>query len=58
MPIYIHEYWHYLQNTTTIAGFYSFALSQQLMALFSHTGRSPTTGESSGSAALTRDLTE
>lgn len=35
--VFLHEYWHYLQNTTTVAGCKSFALMQQLAAHFTHT---------------------
>lgn len=46
---FIHEYWHYLQNVTTVAGLRSFSLTQILAYEFIQTlnGR-----ESQGSAAL------
>ena len=34
---YIHEYWHYLQNISTLHGIKSFLVTQQLLAQFSHT---------------------
>lgn len=34
---YMHEYWHYLQNISTISGFMCFVLMQELVALFSNT---------------------
>ncbi len=50
-PTFEHEYWHFLQNVTTLAGFKSFAFSQQFLPLFSRT-LAPD-GSSKGSLALT-----
>lgn len=52
---FIHEYWHYLQNVTTLAGYRSFTLTQILAHQFTHTlkGR-----DSGGSAALAPGLAE
>jgi hypothetical protein len=36
-PIFAHEYVHYLQNLTTLAGFKSFSFTQNLVPLFSRT---------------------
>jgi hypothetical protein len=36
---YIHEYWHYLQNISTLHGIKSFLVTQQLLARFSCTMR-------------------
>lgn len=35
--VFVHEYWHYLQNLTTVAGFVSLLLQQDLAAAFSAT---------------------
>lgn len=45
-----HEYWHFLQNVTTVAGYRLFAFSQQLVALFSRTLNED--GSSRGSETL------
>lgn len=45
LAVYIHEYWHYLQNITTIAGVAMFFLMQELAALFSRTLEESPSGE-------------
>ena len=35
LPVFIHEYWHYWQNVSTVSGFKSFAFTQHVLALFS-----------------------
>ena len=45
LAVYIHEYWHYLQNVTTIAGVAVFFLMQELAALFSRTLEESSSGE-------------
>ena len=50
--IFVHEYWHYLQNTTTPAGFDSFRLTQGLLWLFSQTMDPSANGVSLGSPTL------
>lgn len=48
--VFLHEYWHYLQNITTVAGCKSFGLVQQIAAHFTHT---LTSGQQSkGNSAL------
>jgi hypothetical protein len=48
-----HEYYHYLQNISTVSGFAGYHATQQLLAIFSHTiDRS---GSSSGSSQLSHD---
>lgn len=42
---YTHEYWHYLQNITTLHGIKSFLATQQLLARFSATMRKDGTSE-------------
>ncbi len=37
LAVYLHEYWHYLQNISTISGIITFILMQELLALFSKT---------------------
>lgn len=51
--IFIHEYWHYLQNISTVSGFKSFAFTQHLLAPFSKTLLANADGTSAGSNALT-----
>lgn len=52
LPTFIHEYWHYLQNISTIGGYKLFSLDQQVLALFSNTltpdGRCPDSVQISG----------
>lgn len=45
LSIFIHEYWHYLTNISTIQGFKDFRLWQALLVPFSKTLQSPATGE-------------
>lgn len=49
---FVHEYWHYLQNLTTVAGFSSFELFHDLVALFHQTLVQHRDGRSVGSAGL------
>lgn len=49
---FVHEYWHYLQNLTTVAGFGSFELFHDLASRFHHTLVQHADGTSVGSAAL------
>lgn len=49
---FVHEYWHYLQNLTTVAGFSSFELFHDLAALFHQTLVQHGDGRSVGSAGL------
>lgn len=46
----LHEFWHYLQNVSTLHGIQSFAATQQVMAVFSAT--MATSGVSLGDAVL------
>ena len=48
----VHEYWHYLQNLSTVAGFASFELIQNVLAVFSETLAPAGNGRSAGSDAL------
>ena len=48
---YAHEYWHYLQNISTLHGIKSFLVTQQLLARFSRTMRRD--GTSEGDAKFT-----
>lgn len=36
-PVFMHEYWHYLHNITTISGFRAFVLAQLLVPRFAST---------------------
>ena len=36
-PLFMHEYWHFLHNVTTIAGYRSFILTQSITMSFSRT---------------------
>lgn len=49
---FVHEYWHYLQNLTTVAGFSSFESFHDLAARFHETLVQNADGTSVGSAAL------
>ncbi|GEM_PF-2853042 len=51
--IFFHEYWHYLQNVTTVSGFKSFAFTQHLLPPFSKTLLRNADGTSVGAGALT-----
>lgn len=51
--IFFHEYWHYLQNVTTVSGFKSFAFTQHLLPPFSKTLLRNADGTSEGAVALT-----
>ena len=51
--IFFHEYWHYLQNVTTVSGFKSFAFSQHLLSPFSKTLLRRGDGTSDGASDLT-----
>jgi hypothetical protein len=46
---YTHEYWHYLQNISTLHGIKSFLVTQQLLARFSGTMRRDGTSAGDGS---------
>jgi hypothetical protein len=50
----VHEYWHYLQNTSTFHGIRSFAAIQQLVSVFSHSLSAD--GTSAGSDSLDDEL--
>lgn len=52
LSVLIHEYWHYLQNLTTIAGFVSFLLQQDFARAFSETLTVTGDGVSVGSDAV------
>lgn len=57
LAIFVHEYWHYLQNLTTVAGFMSLVLQQDFVAAFSQTLHVTGDGRSIGSDAISADLT-
>ena len=50
---YIHEYWHYLQNISTLHGIKSFLVTQQLLARFTRTMKRD--GTSEGDDSFSRD---
>ena len=52
LSIFVHEYWHYLHNITTVSGFKSFAFTQHLLYLFSETIQNNRNGTSNGNADL------
>lgn len=54
--VFVHEYWHYLQNISTLSGFKSFAFTQHLLVPFSQTLLKNANGISDGSCVL--DATE
>src|SRR4051794_3268904 len=58
LAVLIHEYWHYLQNLTTIAGFISFVLQQDFVSSFSSTVSPAGDGTSLGTDALGDDIRE
>jgi len=52
LHVFIHEYWHYLQNVTTVSGFKCFAFTQHLLPPFSKSLLSAGDGTSAGSTVL------
>lgn len=50
LSTFVHEYFHYLQNVSTVSGFAGYHAMQQLLALFSHTVDG--SGKSAGSSTL------
>jgi len=54
LSTFVHEYFHYLQNISTVSGFAAYHATQQLLAIFSHTVGA--TGESGGSGRLSAEL--
>jgi hypothetical protein len=52
VAVLIHEYWHYLQNLTTVAGFMSLLLQQDFARAFSETLVAAGDGTSVGSDAV------
>lgn len=55
MHIFLHEYWHYLQNVTTFTGYKSFDFTQHILAIFSKTLMQKGNGTSAGSGVLGAD---
>jgi len=55
LDVFIHEYWHYLQNVTTIAGFQSLMFTRDLLSYFSHSLLTRANGTSTGSQELNAD---
>jgi hypothetical protein len=53
--VLMHEYWHYLQNVSTLVGLKAFITWQSLLVPFSKTLQARADGSSVGSAALTAD---
>lgn len=53
LPVLVHEYWHYLQNISTIAGVKGFLAAQNQLAIFSGSLAPDGSGNSEGSARLT-----
>lgn len=52
LSVLVHEYWHYLQNLTTVSGFISLVLQQNITSAFSETLSVAGDGSSVGSAAF------
>jgi hypothetical protein len=52
LSVLLLEYWHYLQNLTTVAGFISLLLQQDFVATFSETLYDAADGTSVGSDAV------
>lgn len=52
LSTFVHEYWHYLQNLTTVAGFSSFELFHDLASCFHETLVQNADGTSVGSEGL------
>lgn len=52
LPLFAHEYWHYLHNVTTASGFKMFALATARLAAFSDTLMVTKDGRSAGGGAL------
>lgn len=46
--VFLHEYWHYWHNVSTVSGFKAFAFTQHLLAHFGETLRSRADGTSDG----------
>ena len=58
LSVLIHEYWHYLQNMTTVAGFVSLVLQQDFARAFSETLAVAGDGSSAGSDAVGGNLSD
>jgi len=56
LSVLVHEYWHYIQNLTTVAGLISLVLQQHFVAAFSETLYDMADGTSVGSNAVGGDL--
>ena len=52
LHVFIHEYWHYWHNISTVSGFKSFAFTQHLLANFGNTLLTRADGTSEGTSAL------
>ena len=52
LHVFVHEYWHYWQNLSTVSGVKSFLYAQKLLALFGDTLQTRQDGNSEGSAPL------
>ena len=52
LHVFIHEYWHYWHNISTVSGFKSFAFTQHLLAHFANTLLENADGTSKGGACL------
>lgn len=53
--IFVHEYWHYLQNVTTVSGFKGFAFTQHVVSHFTHS-LSSGDGSSTGNLGIGEHL--
>lgn len=51
---FLHEYWHYLHNVTTVSGFKTFLMTQMLLSDFSSTLVKNKDGTSAGHSVLTK----
>lgn len=52
ISVFLHEYWHFFHNISTIAGFKTFAFTQHLLAIFQKTLLQNADGTSEGASAL------
>ena len=50
--VFVHEYWHYLINVSTLARYFDFSLCFHLVALFSKTLVEHQNGKSNGNSSL------
>jgi len=55
LHVFLHEYWHYLQNISTLSGYKAFDFTQHILPIFSKTLMTMKNGISAGSSLLNAD---